>query len=79
MQCPVAIQLDCFVAPLLAMTGKVQAVFAALAIHRRRGTVRLLFFDWFAPSPITFPFWGCSGFYPWFERAAACRESWVSR
>ena len=24
-------------------------------------------------------YWGCSGFYPWLECAAACRESWVSR
>ena len=58
MQCAVAIQLDCFVALLLAMTDGVQPVFAALAIHRMRGRVRLLFFDWFAPSPITFPIFG---------------------
>lgn len=24
-------------------------------------------------------FWGCSGFYPWLECAAACRESGISR
>lgn len=27
----------------------------------------------------TFPFWGCSGFYPWLECAAACREPKASR